>query len=64
MKPATDLCEVCQNNIVKMMHSVNLPEGEKSQSLKEAELHLMLAKQERELYNSECLLAVSEMKAT
>lgn len=62
MKPATDLCETCQNNIVKVMRSVNLPDEDKSQNLKEAEAHLLLAKQERELYNAECIKAAEEVK--
>ena len=62
MKPATDLCDTCQNNIVKVMRSVNLPDADKSQSLKEAEVHLLLAKQERELYNTECMRAAEEVK--
>ena len=56
MKPATDLCETCQNNIVKIMRSVNLPDEDKSQNLKEAELHLHLAKQERE-FLQHCMYA-------
>ena len=62
MKPATDLCETCQNNIVKVMRSVNLPDVDKSQTLREAEVHLLLAKQERELYNTECMRASEEVK--
>ena len=62
MKPATDLCDTCQNNIVKVMRSINLPDEDKSQNLKEAELHLLLAKQERELYNTECIRAAKEVK--
>ena len=52
MKPATDLCETCQNNVVKVMYSVNLPEEEKSYSLRDPELHLKLVKQEKELYTT------------
>ena len=62
MKPATDLCEACQNNIVKIMHSINLPDEDKSQNLEEAELHVHLAKQEREFYNTACMQAAEEMK--
>ena len=62
MKPATDLCETCQKNIVQIMRSTNLSDVDKSESLKEAELHLTLATKERELYNTECMRAVEEMK--
>ena len=53
MKPATDLCEICHLNFVKITRSCNLPESEKSKQLQEAEHHLELAKVERELYNHE-----------
>ena len=49
MKPASALCDTCQSNIVQIMRSANLPEAEKSKHLQEAEMHLMLAKQERGL---------------
>ena len=62
MKPATDLCDTCQSNIVKIMRSANIPDSEKSANLKAAEQHLMLAKQEREVYNEECLRAVKDLK--
>ena len=62
MKPATDLCEICHLNIVKITRSCNLPESEKSQQLQEAEHHLKLAKVERELYNHECLITTAELK--
>lgn len=63
MKPKTDLCHVCQENVMKVVHSINLPESEKTDSLKEAEKHLQLAKQEREVYNSQCMKCVDELKA-
>ncbi len=43
MKPATELCDTCQSNIVKVIRSANLPESEKSVNLKAAEQHLKLA---------------------
>ncbi len=60
MKPATDLCEICQQHVTKITRSVNLPESEKSFELREAECHLQLAKQEREQYNNECTTAKAE----
>lgn len=63
MKPATDLCATCQDNVAKVVRSVNLPESEKSQSLKEAEEHLKLAAQERQVYNAQCTECVEEIKS-
>lgn len=62
MKPATDLCEVCHLNIVKITRSANLPLSEKSEQFLEAERHLELAKQEREVYNGACLSSAEELK--
>ena len=62
MKPKTDLCHVCQENVMKIVRSINLPESEKTDSLKEAEMHLKLAKQEREVYNTQCMKCVEELK--
>ena len=44
------------------MHSVNLPAVDKSQTLREAKIHLLLAKKERELYNTKCMVASEEVK--
>ena len=57
MKPKTDLCEICQSNIVLISQSANLPDSEKSSQLLEAEKHLEMASQERQVYNSECTMA-------
>ena len=62
MKPATDLCDICQSNIVKIIRSINLPESQKLVNLKVAEKHLELAKQEREDYNKQCVLAARDLK--
>ena len=62
MKPATDLCDICQSNIVKIIRSINLPESQKLVNLKVAEKHLELAKQEREDYNEQCILAARDLK--
>ena len=62
MKPATDICEVCHLNIVKITRSANLPLSDKSGQLLEAEHHLELAKQERQVYNEECLNSTQELK--
>ena len=62
MKPATDLCAVCQSNVVSIMRSANLDECEKSEHLRSAEEHLRLARVERLLYNDECKLSIEEFK--
>ena len=62
MKPTSDLCENCQSNIVKIMCSANVPDSEKSKNINKAELHLVLAKQERAVYNNECVKAAEELK--
>ena len=51
MKPSGDLCFVCQENVTAIMRSTNLPEDEKSENLKSAEEHLIIAKDERRAYN-------------
>ena len=61
MKPATDLCDTCHSNIVKIICSASRPESEKLANLKAAEQHLMITKQERELYN-EVFGAVKDLK--
>ena len=51
MKPSSDLCFECQQNITQIMRSAHLSEEEKSERLKHAEAHLHLAKVEHERYN-------------
>ena len=46
MKPATDLCFDCQQNITRISRSAHLPIEEKSQRLQAAEAHLNLARAE------------------
>ena len=47
---------------MKIVRSANIPDAEKSMNLKETELHLLLAKQERAVYNNECVKAAEELK--
>ena len=61
MKPKTNLCEICQSNIVLISRSANLPDSEKSSQLLEAEKHLEMASQERQVYNSECTMAKEKL---
>lgn len=56
-----DLCEICQENIVKIARSADLPEAEKSPQLLDAERHLERACLERQVYNEECIKAKVEL---
>ena len=57
MKPATDLCFVCQQNTNLLMKASNMPEAIKSQRLKDAQDHLDLARLQRDYYNKQCAQA-------
>ena len=50
MKPSSDLCYICQENVAAIMRAANQSEGEKTDKLKAAEQHLKAAKEEREAY--------------
>ena len=54
IKPATDLCWECQQNVSLVQKSTNLSEEEKSSRLQTAQKHLELARKQREHYNTEC----------
>ena len=49
-QPASDLCEICQNNNLTIIRSVNLPEEVKVAKLKDALQHLDQVKTQREYY--------------
>ena len=53
MKPATDLCFECQQFMTRIMRSAHLSEDEKSSRLREAEVHLEMARLERKQYNEQ-----------
>ena len=53
MKPATDLCFECQQNITRVSRSGHLTIEEKSERLKAAKDHLALARNERLNYNQQ-----------
>ena len=53
MKPSSDLCFECQQNIASIIRSAHLSEDEKSDRLRLAESHLTLAKTERGWYNKQ-----------
>ena len=53
MKPSTDLCFECQQNISRMIRSVHLSEDEKSDWLQLAETHLHQARTEHDWYNGQ-----------
>jgi hypothetical protein len=46
---------------VKIIHCANLPKQQKSKQFTEAEKQIKLAKQERELYNEECIKSKQEL---
>ena len=54
MKIASDLCVTCQNNNNLIMKSVNCTEEEKSERLREQEVHLNQAKECRQYYRKQC----------
>ena len=60
IKPGTDLCFECQQNVNVILKSANLPEDEKSERLKAAEAHLLRAKLQRTHYNESCSKAKTE----
>ena len=64
MKPASDLCFVCQQNSYLIMKSVNLPEHVKSARLIDAQHHLELAKKQRDDYNSQCKKAAESFESS
>ena len=49
MKPASDLCSLCQLNNTKIHQNVNVSEQEKLNCLSDQEMHLHEAKTEREI---------------
>ncbi|XP_065913142.1 uncharacterized protein [Dysidea avara] len=53
-RPRTDLCWTCQQNSTSIMRSINKPEDEKSQAIKEAETHIKHVKDERDYYRKAC----------
>lgn len=51
MKPASDLCEICKQNVDKIIRNSNCSDVAKSQAIAEAQLHLLRAQRQRENYN-------------
>ena len=62
-KPMTDLCVTCQQNTSKLVRSVNLPDGEKSECMRAQQEHLDTIKSERELCNKVCEEAKNTFEA-
>ena len=61
MKPATDLCHICQQNANIMMKSANMPESVKSWRLKNSQSHPDLARVQRQHYNDQCATAKDKL---
>ena len=62
MKPATDLCWVCQQNLTQILRSANRSEENKALYLEQAQIHIELAKKERVHYNTECKMCTDQWK--
>ena len=54
MRPATNLCWTCQKNNNRIRNTVNLPESDKAEAVRDQEQHLLLATGERNFYKNCC----------
>ena len=54
MKPMSDLCWQCQQNSSAILRAANCSEGEKSDTLRDAEKHLEVVQLERSFYKTTC----------
>ena len=54
MQPMSDLCWQCQQNSNAIFKAANLPESEKSATIKAAEEHLQVVQLERSFYKTSC----------
>ena len=54
MRPATDLCWVCQQGAARLARTVNLSDECKSESLQAIQDHLLQVSKERSLYRTVC----------
>lgn len=54
MRPMTDLCWTCQQNIDALKRSANCPEEDKSDVVKKTEEHLRIVQVERSFYKTTC----------
>jgi hypothetical protein len=54
MKPATDLCSICQGFTVSLSKTGNLKEEEKELMLQKYGNHLQKAKKQRDYYRDQC----------
>ena len=55
MKPATDLCDTCQPNMTKIMHSANVPDHQKSVDLKkQSVIQCQLNRKEKSTMKNVC----------
>ena len=59
MKPSSDLCPLCQQNMTRLCRSSNLTEEEKSKRLQQFQKHLDSAKLQRQDYKDQCALATA-----
>lgn len=61
-KPMRDLCMICQENTTKLVRAANLPDHEKSDFVREQQVHLNLALAERSVYKEACKEAEDNFK--
>ncbi len=62
MKPSSDLCPLCQQNMTRLTRASNLTEEEKSQRLQDFQQHLDHAKLQRQDYRDQCALSAATYK--
>lgn len=62
MKPATDLCQTCQENNTLIIRSANLPDQVKQERMTNAMQHINQARAERDYYRDQCHTPVNNPK--
>ena len=62
MTPMTDLCFTCQTNNNSILRSANLPEAQKTESVRTQEKHLFHAQRERDSYRDACKLSEQNLQ--
>ena len=62
MKPAYDLCWVCQQHSAAVLKAANMPEGAKSDVLRKYEEHLRVVGIERSFYKTDNVKMVHHVR--
>ena len=63
MKPMTDICWTCQKNSIAVLRAANQSDLEKSATIKDAEIHLLLVQLERSFYKTMCDTCRAEVRS-